>query len=342
VGELASIELLVRGAAAGGFLGLALCLGRANAEPVRLSGVLFCIACVGHVLAQSQVVRLAAGPATPVLWVLSVAASGLLWTFATDLFADEPRGIGRRFAPTPLVIVLALTGLSVPRPWAQVFWVGYSIASAALIGHALFVIWRGWRDDLVESRRRLRGPVLIAAGTYGLAVVAVELTQMLWRPMSELAPLGAATLLVLSLSGMGVFLSADSDLLRSAPRPSSPRGNPADRALLTKLNRAMDDEQAWRTEGLTMFDLAREVGAPEHRLRRLINTELGYRNFSAFLNERRVAAAKAALADPERALDPVSGIAYEVGFASLGPFNRAFKAATGLTPSDWRSQAQTG
>ncbi len=73
---------------------------------------------------------------------------------------------------------------------------------------------------------------------------------------------------------------------------------------------------------------------PEHRLRRLINGALGYRNFAGLINERRVAAAKAALAANPR--EPVSAIAFALGYGSLGPFNRAFKDATGLTPTAWR------
>ena len=36
---------------------------------------------------------------------------------------------------------------------------------------------------------------------------------------------------------------------------------------------------------------------------------------------------------------PISTIALDAGFASLGPFNRAFKIETGKTPSDYRAQA---
>jgi AraC-like DNA-binding protein len=32
-------------------------------------------------------------------------------------------------------------------------------------------------------------------------------------------------------------------------------------------------------------------------------------------------------------------IALDAGFSSLGPFNRAFKAETGVTPSEYRRQA---
>ena len=335
--QLAAIELLVRGAAVGGFLGLALCFSRANPVRLRLSAILFCLSCVGHVLAQSPAARQAIGGGFPLVWVLSITGAGLFWAFATDLFSDEARSLGQRFAPTALTLLLALTGVLFCPSFAV--WILYSIAAAGLIGHALYVVARGSRDDLVESRRRLRVPVLASAAGYALVVVALEVTQMLWRPLPELAPLGAAALLALSLSGMAVFLNADRDLLQAAPRTVATQLSAADRAVLSRLNSAMNADEIWRTEALTMFDLATRVGAPEHRLRRLINTELGYRNFSAFLNQRRVDAAKAALADPDRALSPVSGIAYEVGFASLGPFNRAFKAATGLTPSDWRTQA---
>ena len=81
---------------------------------------------------------------------------------------------------------------------------------------------------------------------------------------------------------------------------------------------------------------------PEYRLRRLINQRLGYRNFNVFLNNHRIEEAKAALADPAQAEVPVITIAMDAGFQSLGPFNRAFKADTGLTPTEFRRQAIAG
>jgi AraC-like DNA-binding protein len=40
--------------------------------------------------------------------------------------------------------------------------------------------------------------------------------------------------------------------------------------------------------------------------------------------------------NPEHGLTPVSGLAYDLGYASLGPFNRAFKEVTGQTPTEYR------
>ncbi|HWK82133.1 MAG TPA: helix-turn-helix domain-containing protein, partial [Caldimonas sp.] len=65
---------------------------------------------------------------------------------------------------------------------------------------------------------------------------------------------------------------------------------------------------------------------------------LGYRNFSAYVNGFRLDEARSALADPARRELPVLSIALEAGFQSIGPFNRAFKAATGLTPSEFRRE----
>ena len=78
------------------------------------------------------------------------------------------------------------------------------------------------------------------------------------------------------------------------------------------------------------------IGVPEHRLRPLINDHLGFRNFSAFVNAARIEAAKRLLADPAQARTTIAAIAFDLGFGSLGPFNRAFKEATGKTPTEFR------
>jgi AraC-like DNA-binding protein len=98
----------------------------------------------------------------------------------------------------------------------------------------------------------------------------------------------------------------------------------------------MTAERIYRRENVTIGVLASRLAIPEYRLRRLINQRLGYRNFNTFLNNHRVEEAKAALADPAQVEVPVITIALDAGFQSLGPFNRAFKAVTGVTPTEYR------
>ncbi len=110
----------------------------------------------------------------------------------------------------------------------------------------------------------------------------------------------------------------------------------ADQKLVNALMRLMADERIYRQDNVTIGTLATRLKIPEYRLRRLINQRLGYRNFNVFLNNHRIEEAKAALADPTQAEVPVITIAMDAGFQSLGPFNRAFKATTGVTPTEYR------
>jgi len=100
----------------------------------------------------------------------------------------------------------------------------------------------------------------------------------------------------------------------------------------------MVEQRAYRSDDLSLTSLAARLAVPEYRLRRLINQRLGYRNFNAFINGFRLDEVRAALTDPARRELPVLTIALDSGFQSIGPFNRAFKAATGLTPTEFRKE----
>ena len=136
-------------------------------------------------------------------------------------------------------------------------------------------------------------------------------------------------------------LFAATDLPRPVEEPI-PAVEPGDQQLVAKLEQLMSVERAHRQDGLTIGSLAQQLGLPEYRLRRLINQALGYRNFNSFVNRYRIAEVKAALADPNQADVPVLTLALDAGFSSLGPFNRAFKAETGVTPSEYRRVAGIG
>jgi AraC-like DNA-binding protein len=151
---------------------------------------------------------------------------------------------------------------------------------------------------------------------------------------------GGMIMAVTALASASVFLQARPSMFGAGRRSETvdARAEAADRAMLTKLDSLMAAE-SWRREGLTIGQLADELGLPEHRLRRLINSRLGYRNFADFLNAHRIEAAKQRLGDPAQASATVAAIAFDLGYRSLGPFNRAFREATGAAPSEWRRQA---
>lgn len=343
----AILEILIRGGAAGAFIGTGLVMARRPMTPARLTGLLFCLAAAAHTLTQYPPIARALGPALPLVWAFSAMGAGLFWAFTTELFGDRPTLRPRRFGPALLLLAIGVAAALAPDGAAALLWLAHNLVGAALMAHVLAVIGAGWRNDLVESRRRLRGPVLLAGAAYALAVTAVQASEILWRPASALSPLAAATLLLLGLASVAVLLRADPDLFAPmsppAARIAAPSATPglSDEAarLAQGLDRLMRVERIYREPGLSVAGLALRLRVPEHRLRRLINQQLGHRSFNAFLNEWRLGDARQALADPAEREVPISTVALDAGFQSLGPFNRAFKAATGLTPSAFRAQA---
>ncbi len=341
------LEVLMRGAAVGSFVGLALAIVRPPFSPARVTGALFCLAAAAHTLTQNPSIEQALGFAEPLAWAFSVMGAGLFWAFATELFGDRRRLRLLRFAPAAFllaigIVALLLTGTASSRG----FLLAHNLVGAGLMAHVLTVVWSGWQNDLVESRRRLRGPILAAAALYAVSVFAVQTSEIFWRPASELSPLAAAVLLLLGLASIGALLRADPDLFAPVVEPPPallPEAVVAvsdeDATMTRKLDRLMREGRVYREEALTITALALKLAIPEYKLRRLINRQLGHRNFSAFLNQWRLADAKQALADPGQREVPISTIGLDAGFQSLGPFNRAFKAETGLTPTEFRVQA---
>ena len=227
--------------------------------------------------------------------------------------------------------------------------------SALAVSLLLLGIWQalaGRDADLVEGRRRLRVWYAMVIALYGVLAIA---SDWLWA-----GGLSAATLSLANATGlMGfVFLFAvlgslpSSELLAGVAnqgpnqvRPAPPLADDAlpapppagaDAAQLAALRRLIDHDKVYREPELSVASLSQKLDMPEHRLRHLINRQLGQRNFSAFVNGYRLAEAEAALGDPAQAAVPILTIALDSGFGSIGPFNRAFKAHTGQTPSEYR------
>jgi AraC-like DNA-binding protein len=109
--------------------------------------------------------------------------------------------------------------------------------------------------------------------------------------------------------------------------------------LAAALRQLVEGQGAYREPELKVADLARRLQVPEQRVSRAVGQGLGERNFNQWVNRCRVQeACRLLLAHPSRSVLEISG---DCGFASLGPFNRAFKAATGTTPSAWRTAQRT-
>jgi len=305
--------------------------------------VLFLLSGVGYLVESAPGLIGVTPPWLVPLRFLSSISPAIFQLWAWSAFDDSFRPSWLAWLPTAVMSVL--TG------WAMAAhqWLPWRIVQGAallLVCVGTYQVLAGRRTDLVEGRRRLRVVLAVAVGLLiaTLTIHAAYASTTL-RVQASLVTAGfvLAMALISAVLHLGIrpqpglpLATAGGATAASAVSPPPVAIDPEERGLLDRLERLMSEERVYREEGLGIAALARRLGLPEYRLRRLINQRLGHRNFTSFINGYRLAETIAALADPGQAQVPILTIALDAGFQSLGPFNRAFKAQTGMTPSDYR------
>ena len=99
-----------------------------------------------------------------------------------------------------------------------------------------------------------------------------------------------------------------------------------------KIEAAMSQDMLYRDPNLSLWDLAKHVGANSHYVSQALNTQLN-KSFFDLVNGWRVQDAIQQLTTTD---ETILVIAYDVGFNSRSAFYKAFKRETGKTPSDLR------
>jgi AraC-like DNA-binding protein len=313
----------------------------------RLSGTAFLVCVAAYLVVSDPFLRDAVAMLAAPLTLLAIVVPHSLWIFARAVFE----------APWPRAWVVGAFALLAIGVWATFIGedkyitgvinaasAALHVASLVIVGHALLIAGKGRPDDLIESRRLFRmffvGIVALQVGV----VLTVEL--ILGETASDWLSLLNVVVIAVLTPGLAIpLLQLDPEFVAREPavRQDTSTGeasdlSPTETVLKQALLSAMS-EGAYLQHGLTIRALAEQLGYPEHQVRKLINGRLGFRNFSAFLNSYRIPEAKKTLADPGQVRMPVLTIALDLGYGSLGPFNRAFKAETGLTPTEYRQGA---
>lgn len=278
--------------------------------------------------------------------VFCVINPALLWLLGRALFEDdfEP-GLIEWAMPGSLLGLWVLRLVVADTSNADLVVVLQSMHGLIQLSLALHLLWRVWGDrqnDLVEARRRFRRTfVTLGGGLLGIIAVVelavVEPDDLQWLLLLQVSAVWLlAAWICASLLKLEDLFSVSDPVVQVV---TAEDGVDPDTELVLAL---MTDEKLYLQEGLTVAGLAERAGVPEYRTRQIINTRLGFRNFSDFLNGYRIEDAALRLKDPQMRRLPILTIALDVGFGSIGPFNRAFKDRLGLTPSVYRRQALLG
>lgn len=284
------------------------------------------------------------------LWILgaiSTLVPGAFWLFAGSLFDDHYEFPLWQPALVALSVILPaswyLAG-SIPGGWQE--WMLVDLPQAlefAFLIMALYVIFRSWRDDLITTRRALRIWFCGMLGVFIFLMILARQILFAGEPWLEFAQY-AATAVIATGTNM-ILLRFRPGLLDPVQRHTDPDEKrhavvetSSVEERLAPVIRLIEEEGIHREWGMTIGKLAAAADIPEYRLRQLINSGLGYRNFNDFLNRFRIEEASRRLADPEEVKIPVLTIALEAGFRSISTFNKAFKEIHQVTPTVYRKQ----
>lgn len=152
--------------------------------------------------------------------------------------------------------------------------------------------------------------------------------------MRGLLPMDSSTLASLATDYMRGLVSAMIDV--AALTPNLPRNGLAKSQFnLIAIKADIEVRLAQKDMSLTSFAAAR--GVTVRHLQKLFEAE--GRTFSDYVLERRLERARHLLLNPVAMPQPISTIAFDLGFGDLSYFNRTFKKRFGVTPRETRARS---
>lgn len=152
--------------------------------------------------------------------------------------------------------------------------------------------------------------------------------------MRGLLPMDSAALASLATDYMRNLVSAMIDIAKLAPKPSR-NAITGSHPNLIAIKADIQVRLPQKDLSLTSFAIAR--GVTVRHLQKLFEAE--GRTFSDYVLERRLERARHLLLNPAAASQPISAIAFDLGFGDLSYFNRTFKKRFETTPREIRAKS---
>lgn len=287
--------------------------------------------------------RLTDGAAGILFSLVGAGACGWAWLLTRALFDPAPRDVWwPRIVATVVAVAGALTVLA-PAESGLYGFAGnvYRLSGSAALLLTFIEPLQARRGDVGALEKRFR---LIFLTIYAAQMVVVlgsgvssPVPAEVWR--TDLIRIGCAVVGLVGASAAVWYRLrhplARSDGTRSARRTPTDE----DRRLADRLQKLLRDEAIDARPDLRIGDVAARLGQPEYKVSQCISTVLGFPNFNRLINHHRIERAKRLLADPDEG-QPILEVAFDCGFGSVGPFNRAFRDQVGVTPREFRAASR--
>jgi AraC-like DNA-binding protein len=334
-------EILLRGAVIGMSILVAIHMVLAGKRhSTMIAGAMFAIGIAVYTYLSSPLGRPWTPSQLPLIF-FSTFNPGFFWLFARAVIDDKLELTLLNIAAVLFIPLLFIFTFVTPEPLKS--WIAM-IQQAAAIIMFVAIAYMSLKDigsDLVNKRRWFRFAIAFLIPATGLAVAVAEIYQLSTPLPQWLYSVQAVALCLLTMLMALWTLRIDDSILQPSSRSDKTEqerhtsGQVADQAEIARLGELVASGVLLE-ENMTVGRLARRLLVPEHRMRRIINREMGYRNFAEFLNNHRIEIAKSRLTKPSRPREQIDQIAYSLGYSSLAPFNKAFRERTGMSPSEYR------
>lgn len=296
-----------------------------------------------------------------VLFRLATLSPYLLWTIAFYLFVDD-----RKFPVFLLALIVAAisfrsVGIAISILEQDIlnsnvlFTLIHIFPQGVMLGfsiHSVCLAISGYDIDLLEQRRLFRLVFVVLMGALCVVIIGLDFVNLFGRFLPPSIadnlfniPRSAVSLYVLLIAfafNLAVFRldnQAFNSIQKTAQYSPKKKSKESDREpgtlqVIQRIEEVIERDRLYAKQGLTISELAGLLSMQEYKVRRVINKELGHRNFNQFLNNYRIEEASKKLMESSL---PVSTIALDVGYSSLSVFNRAFKDRFGTTPTEFRA-----
>ncbi len=280
------------------------------------------------------------GATTGVLAILGNATCGWSWLATRSLFPRDTKG--HRLWPACLVLAVMASSATASGALVEgmLLRVLVNLAGLGSSTMLLLAVAEPLRDLAAQEDNRERQFRMVYAACY-VAILAMAVLAVDGAPQGSVAfRLSIPIKTGCSIAAACGYVLAFGYRQRHPLEPSRARSErkpiAANPELGEQLVSLMRDKRLYVEADMRVADLARLAGFPEYKVTQCITGTLGFRNFNQMKNRYRIEEAKRRLTDPKLARLPILTIALDCGFGSIGPFNRAFKAETGMTPQEYR------
>lgn len=310
--------------------------------------ILWAIFCAGLIsILLLEVFGEALNPVRPALIIASCASCSVFWLVTRSLFRHNP--------PIRLAQIAIVAGVFIPSIFDQ-----FALAAGlgSVIGESSLALWmdrldgmqvlfsstalvlafgeglNGW-SGLSITERRIRYLFLANFGVgVGVCVLLLDHGRIvLISPgISALIQGLCAVMIMASISVVMMYRRSHPLPAGAGRKATAATGD--DHALARRIEKLVA-EGAYLDPELKVSTLAHRLQEKDYKVSRAIVAALGQPNFNRFINGYRIRHAKRLLADRASSAS-ILDIALDSGFASPGPFNRAFKTASGQTPREYR------